>query len=290
MRAILLILFAFLVISCNRYDNEQSSSSDVIVKIGTDNITADDLTNELNKLSFRQKSIHTSSPERLNEFLQTKINEKVLYNEALKRGYDNSEEIKEDLDTYKTKLLTKMLGKEIMEEIEVSEDDIKEYYQKNQGKYERIDISKIVIRFETNNEESKAEALKKAEGIRKRVIEGESFEELAAKLSDDPVSNKREGKVGFINRGRFSENIDQEIFTLKKGEITKPFEVQGGYLIIKANKESDYPPYAQTERLIRSELINERLLNYINKLRAEWEVKIYKDRLKEISKSESKEK
>lgn len=290
MRAIIFILFAFIVISCDRSDNEQTSSSDVIVTIGTDNITADDLTDELNKLSFRQKSMHTSTPERLNEFLQTKINEKVLYNEAVKRGYGDREEIKENLEIYKTKLLTKMFGKEIMEEIEVSEDDIKEYYQNNQDKYERIDISKIEIRFETNNEESKAEALKKAELIRKRVIEGESFEELAVELSDDPASKKREGKVGSINRGRFPDNVDQEIFQLKKDEISKPFEVQGGYLIIKANTGPDYLPYAQTERLIRSDLMNERLINYINGLRAQWEVKIYEDRLQEISKSESNKK
>ena len=81
-----------------------------------------------------------------------------------------------------------------------------------------------------------------------------------------------------------------KIFKLKEGEITKPFEVDGGYLIIKANQEPEYPPYAQVERTIRSQLINEGLLNYINGLREEWEVRVYKDRLQEITKSEPKEK
>ncbi|TFG76056.1 MAG: hypothetical protein E4H21_07290 [Thermodesulfobacteriales bacterium] len=289
MRITILILLTCLVVSCNDPKNGESDSN-ILVTIGSENITTDDLTSELNKLSFKQKSIYTSSPEKLNEFLQTHINEKVLYNEAVKRGIENREDIQEDIESYKKKLVTKTLGKEIFEEIELNQEEIKEYYDKNQEDYKRIDISKIFIRFDVNEEDAKASALSKAELVSKRANAGESFEELAIEYSDDPISKKKGGKVGYINQGRFTEEIDKEIFILKKGEITKPFEVQGGYLIIKANKEPDYPPYAQVERMIRSELINQRLLDYINGLRGEWEVTVYKDRLKEISKSESNQK
>jgi len=289
MRITILILFTCFALSCNNTEKSEPDS-DILVTIGSENITIDDLTSELNKLSFKQKSIYTSSPEKLNEFLQTHINEKVLYNEAVKRGIENREDIQEDIESYRKKLVTKTLGKEIFEEIELNQEEIKEYYDKNQEDYKRIDISKIFIRFDVNEEDAKASALSKAELVSKRANAGESFEELAIESSDDPISKKRGGKVGYINQGRFTEEIDKEIFILKKGEITNPFEVQGGYLIIKANKEPDYPPYAQVERMIRSELINQRLLDYINGLRGEWEVTVYKDRLKEISKSESNQK
>ncbi len=289
MRITILILFTCFALSCNNTEKSEPDS-DILVTIGSENITTDDLTSELNKLSFKQKSIYTSSPEKLNEFLQTHINEKVLYNEAVKRGIENREDIQEDIESYKKKLVTKTLGKEIFEEIELNQEEIKEYYDKNQEDYKRIDISKIFIRFDVNEEDAKASALSKVELVSKRANAGESFEELAIESSDDPISKKRGGKVGYINKGRFPEEIDKEIFLLKKGEITNPFEVQGGYLIIKANKEPDYPPYAQLERMIRSELINQRLLDYINGLRGEWEVTVYKDRLKEISESESNQK
>lgn len=289
MRIIILLLFTCLVISCNDSENGESNSN-ILVKIGSENITKDDLTNELNKLSFKQKSIYTSSPDKLNEFLQTHINEKVLYNEALKRGYENREDIQENINNYKRKLVTKTLGKEVLEELEVNQEELKEYYDQHQKDFQRIDVSKIFIRFDMNEDNPKASALSKAELVSNRAIAGESFEELAIEFSDDPISQKKAGKVGYISRGRFPEKIDKEMFMLKQGEITKPFEVNDGYLIIKANKKPDYAPYAQVERLIRSELINERLLNYINGLRNEWEVTVYKDRLKEISKSESNEK
>jgi len=289
MKIIIVILFALFVISCNdSYDGE--SDSNILVRIGSERITKDDLTNELNKLSFKQESIYTSSPEKLNEFLQTHINEKVLYNEAVKRGIEDRKDIQNDIDNYKKKLITKTLGKEIFEEFELTQEEIKEHYDKNQNDYKRIDISKILIKFDSNENDPKASALAKAELVSKRANAGESFEELALEFSDDPISKNKLGKIGYINKGRFPEKIDIEIFTLKKEEITKPFEVQGGYLIIKANKDPDYPPYAQVENQIRSELINEGILNYINSLRNQWEVTVYKDRLKEMSESESNEK
>jgi len=289
MKIIIVILFALFVISCNdSYDGE--SDSNILVRIGSERITKDDLTNELNKLSFKQRSIYTSTPEKLNKFLQTHINEKVLYNEAVKRGIEDRKDIQDDIDNYKKKLITKTLGKEIFEEFELTQEEIKEHYDKNQDDYKRIDISKILIKFDSNENDPKPSALAKAELVSKRANAGESFEELALEFSDDPISKKKRGKIGYINKGRFPEKTDIEIFTLKKEEITKPFEVQGGYLIIKANKDPDYPPYAQVKNQIRSELINEGFLNYINSLRNKWEVTVYKDRLKEMSESESNEK
>ncbi len=289
MRVLIIIMLTCLVLSCNNSKNEDVSS-EILVKIGSENITRDDLAKELDKLSYKQKTIYTSSPKKLNEFLQTHINEKVLYKEAYKRGIQDREDIQEQIDSYQKKLIAKTFGKEILEELELSSDEVKDYYEQNKKNYERIDISKIVIKFNTSEDNSKASALSKAEEISDRAKSGENFEELAIEFSDDPISKKRGGKVGYVNKGRFPESIDEAIFVLNKGDITKPFEVDGGYLIIKANKEPDFPPFGQVERTIRSELINEGLFNYINDLKEDWEVQVYEDRLEEMYKSESNEK
>jgi len=291
MRILILILTIGFIFSCNNSNNENKEAPlDILAKVGSENITRGDLTNELNKLSYKQRSIYSSSPEKLNEFLETHINEKVLYNEALKRGFENRDDIQEEFDRYKKQLITKTFGKEILDELELNKDEIKIYYDQNKKDYERIDISKILIKFDMEEDNPKEAAQSKAELVSRRAKTGESFEELAIEFSDDTISKKKGGKVGYIKRGKFPEEIDNEILELKEGEITKPFEVNGGYLIIKANQEPDFPPYGQVERIIHSKLINERLINYINGLREEWEVKVYKDRLQEITKSEPKEK
>ena len=289
MRILILILTIGFIFNCNNSNNEtKEAPSDILALVGSESITKDDLRDELNKLSYKQRSIYSSSPEKLNKFLDTHINEKVLYNEALKRGFENRGDIQEEIDRYKKQLITKTFGKEILAELELNNDDITLYYDQNKKEFERIQISKIFIKTNPENDISSESALQKAELVSSKANAGESFEELALEYSDDPISKKKGGKVGYINRGKFPQQIDNEIFELKEGEITKPFEVQGGYLIIKANQEPDFPPYGQVERIIRSKLTNERLLNYINGLREQWGVRVYKDRLQEITKSEPK--
>ncbi|MCZ6791701.1 MAG: peptidylprolyl isomerase [Candidatus Dadabacteria bacterium] len=289
MRILILILTIGFIFSCNNSNNEtKEAPSDILALVGSESITKDDLRDELNKLSYKQRSIYSSSPEKLNKFLDTHINEKVLYNEAIKRGFANRGDIQEEIDRYKKQLIIKTFGKEILGELELNNDDITMYYDQNKKEFERIQISKIFIKTNPENGISSESALSKAELVSSKANAGESFEELALEYSDDPISKKKGGKVGYINRGKFPQQIDNEIFELKEGEITKPFEVQGGYLIIKANQEPDFPPYGQVERIIRSKLINERLLNYINGLREQWGVRVYKDRLQEIIKSEPK--
>lgn len=289
MRILILILTIGFIFSCNNSNNEtKEAPSDILALVGSESITKDDLRDELNKLSYKQRSIYSSSPEKLNKFLDTHINEKVLYNEALKRGFENRGDIQEEIDRYKKQFIIKTFGKEILGELELNNDDITMYYDQNKKEFERIQISKIFIKTNPENGISSESALSKAELVSSKANAGESFEELALEYSDDPISKKKGGKVGYINRGKFPQQIDNEIFELKEGEITKPFEVQGGYLIIKANQEPDFPPYGQVERIIRSKLTNERLLNYINGLREQWGVRVYKDRLQEIIKSEPK--
>ena len=289
MRILILILTIGFIFSCNNSNNEtKEAPSDILALVGSESITKDDLRDELNKLSYKQRSIYSSSPEKLNKFLDTHINEKVLYNEAIKRGFANRGDIQEEIDRYKKQLIIKTFGKEILGELELNNDDITMYYDQNKKEFERIQISKIFIKTNPENGISSESALSKAEFVSSKANAGESFEELALEYSDDPISKKKGGKVGYINRGKFPQQIDNQIFELKEGEITKPFEVQDGYLIIKANQEPDFPPYGQVERIIRSKLINERLLNYINGLREQWGVRVYKDRLQEIIKSEPK--
>ena len=288
MRIFLIILLCCLVVSCSN-SNKNDKKSDIIITIGSENFTKDDLNLELNKLSQKQKALYTSSDEKLNEFLENLINQKVLYKEAKKRGIQDRQDIIEQVDNYRQKLVTKTLGKELLEELSLSDDEVLSYYEQNKKNYERLDISKIVIKFNTDDEGSKATALDKAEKAYERAESGESFEEIASELSDDPLSKSRGGRVGLINRGRFSQDIDDIIFELNTGDVTKPFEVDGAYLIIKANKKPDVPPYGQIENSIRSELINQRLFEYIDSLKEEWDVQVYEDRLQEMYKSEPNE-
>ncbi|MEM7009145.1 MAG: peptidylprolyl isomerase [Thermodesulfobacteriota bacterium] len=298
MRYLSVLFISLLLVGCNSStDNveetnhaENIDDSEIIVQIGTDGITKNELNEALDKISIKQKAIYTSSPEKFNEFLENLINQKVLYNEAYKRGIESRDDVQKKIYDYKKKLVAKTFGKEILNEIEPSNEEIKEHYENNKDDYQTVDISKIEIKFIPNDQDSRASAQLRAQEIFERIESGESFEELAKEYSTDQYTKGKGGKIGSVEKGRFPSEIDAALFELKKEDVTKPFELDGAYLIIKANSDPDFLPYAQSDRRVRSKLVEERLFDYIADLKEQWEVKIYEDRLEEIYKSESDEK
>ena len=130
MRIVAILLLICFVLSCGN-SNNNDPQSEVIVKVGSESITKDDINRELNKLSQKQKALYTSSSKKLNEFLENHINQKVLYKEANKRGIQDREEIIELVTNYKQKLIAKTLGKELLQELELSDDEVKTYYESN---------------------------------------------------------------------------------------------------------------------------------------------------------------
>ena len=75
-------------------------------------------------------------------------------------------------------------------------------------------------------------ALSSITDMRRRVLGGESFEELAREFSDCP-SSEVGGDLGFFERGRMVEPFDEAAFSLGLGEISDIVETRFGYHIIK---------------------------------------------------------
>ncbi len=92
-------------------------------------------------------------------------------------------------------------------------------------------------------DEQKAEAKKKAEAYRKRVLGGEDFAALARKESGDQITAKNGGDIGFLKKGVMPESFDEALFVLEVDEVSEVVETQYGYHIIKviAVREGDVP-------------------------------------------------
>ncbi len=293
----LLFMFSLTVLAgCSDFNNfyeekkaahdSKGSGREVVAIVGPEEITKDEITEALNMLPYKQRKIYQSSPEKMNEYLDSYINQKVLYSEALKRGIDRREEILEKTENFKKQLVGQALGQEILKNIEVSESEIQKYHEKNKRDFERINISKIFIKTDSENGITKQDALMKARSASDRAEAGDKFEDIALEFSDDPASKKRGGKVGYINRGQLPPEIEERIFDMKEGEISKPLEVEDGFYIIKVDEGSGFLPDGQVRRKIKSELINEKLIEYVNGLREEWSVVVFKDKLQESVESD----
>lgn len=126
---------------------------------------------------------------------------------------------------------------ELSKKIKVTDDALQAYYQDNKDQFtepEQRQASHILIRIDgkTNAEQ----ALKKVQEIRKQIVAGADFAEMAKKYSQDPGSAKLGGDLGLFQQGMMVPAFDKAVFSMKVNEISEPVKTNFGYHLIKLTK------------------------------------------------------
>jgi peptidyl-prolyl cis-trans isomerase C len=168
----------------------------------------------------------------------------VLAQEGHRRGLDQTPayklQSKFQLDNYLAGQTFTQMGKET----KVSDADARKYYQEHQQEWDGVTARHILIRFQGSpvpvrtgqKDLTDAEALAKAQDIRKRIVAGEDFATIAKAESDDAGSGANGGELGTFHHGQMVPAFDAAAFALKPGEISEPVKTQFGYHIIKVEK------------------------------------------------------
>ena len=75
--------------------------------------------------------------------------------------------------------------------------------------------------------------------IRDRLKAGADFEKAVEKFSS-AESKLNKGKVGPIKKSRLPKHFRDILDKLKKNEISKPFDIVGGLILLKLNRTRAY--------------------------------------------------
>jgi len=202
--------------------------------------------------------------------------------EEIERYYNKTiAEFKRELfDDIKEQLVSRKMRQEVLNDIEVSPEEVKEFYQgipKDSLPYfsTQVKVSQIVITPEVGREQ-KDKVKNELLSIRDKILNGESFEILATLYSQDPGSAQNGGNLGFVGRGAFQPEFEAEVFKLKPGEISMPIETQFGYHIIQLIEKRGNL-FNSRHILLQPEFSDKDISNTINFL----------DSLKELSNQDS---
>lgn len=86
------------------------------------------------------------------------------------------------------------------------------------------------------------------------VITSDNFEELATKYSDDKGSARNGGKLPLFGTGQMVPEFEEMAFSMKDGEICKPFRTSYGWHIIKKLESKDPETFDEMKEKIRSRI------------------------------------
>jgi peptidyl-prolyl cis-trans isomerase C len=273
-KVFILFCLVLLLFGCGKKEDGK-----VLATIDGEKITLEEFNKELDRIPANMKMLVLTQSGK-QSFLDRYIVKRLLMEEAKKQNIEKEKDFQDRLSDIREQLLIEsLLKKRIATNINPSEQELKDYYEKNKEKFktgEEIDTRQILVKTE-----------KEAKEIRAKLEKGEDFADLAKRYSIDPSAKGTGGAIGFHAKGTLLPEYEAVAFKMTKvGQISAPVKTQLGYHIIQLQgiKPPAYTPYDEVKEFIKQRIVQERqnevLEKYVSDLKSKAKITINADLLK----------
>ena len=150
-------------------------------------------------------------------------------------GLLDADAIAVELREYRKEMLLSRYFDEFLRE-NVTDQAVLNYYNSNPEEFgeERTRVAHILLRTRPDMDDSeRLVKLTTAREVYSKLVAGEDFAALAKDYSEDQVSGKKGGELGWLKRGAVSEVFSQKVFSLEESELSEPFETPFGFHIVR---------------------------------------------------------
>lgn len=269
MRNTVVLLSAMVILLGSSLSSAQGN--DVVAVVGNKSITSKELNDR-----YAEVQKQTINPPTKEAFLNDVVRFEMGVQEAIKRGLEKDPLVQERVrQEYYKGLIEKELGQKISE-IKVTDAEMANYYKNNP----EIRTSHILIEYrpEATADQKKA-AKDRAEEILSEVKKSKRpFEELVGLYTDDVLSKRTGGDVGWQSRVTLVPTYYDSALAMKVGDVKGLIETQYGYHIIKVTGRRGYAD--ANKRQIRAAVFDAKRKElfdaYFTKLARQYPVKLNK--------------
>ena len=291
----------------------------IIAKVNGDIITLHELNASMKRLiGFNTEDLKLKDRENYNEVRRTVldnlINEKITEQQIVRLGIEvtkndveeaieklksenhlTQEELVHSLELegftfeeYKEKIKReierfRLINYEVKSKIVITEDEVKEYYQKHKEEYAEaceVKLARFFLKVQNPNDKQEIARLKTlGDEILRSLKEGYSFSELAKTYSQGPAGPEG-GDLGWIKLGHLEPTLREKITRLSPGDHTGLDFTTSGLQIIKLvdKKEGGVKPFEEVRDAIYSKLfkekVEERYAQWLEELRKRSFIKV----------------
>lgn len=278
-KIIVIVLSVMVLAACAKKGTEQKGP--YVAKVGNATITMAELDRELQLLPDYARQLFADEQGK-QKFLDELVKKEILYQEAVKRGLDKTPEFARKVEDFKRlTLASELLEKEIVSKAKVSDQEAKDYYNKNKDEFvttSQIKASHILVKSEDE-----------ARKILERLKKGEKFPDIARKESLDKGSAQNGGDLGYFSRGQMIPAFEKAAAALKVGELSSPVKTEYGYHIIKVTDKKTGPTveFERIKDMIVQRLSGERQKEafdkFIEDLKKNYKVEVNREALAQTS-------
>ncbi len=219
--------------------------SDTQLRQMLDEITPDLLVNVIDEMLIVQRGKELGyrlGDEQFTSILDSikkdnKIESEEQFQAALKQENMTLADLRKQLE--RQMIVSRVQQNEVMGKIAVSDEEARRYYDSHQAEFtspQSITLREVFVSVPGDGKSVNVgldeEARDKATKIRERALAGESFEQLAAELSDAP-SKANAGLIGPLNLNDVSSELRTLIASMKVGQLTEVMRSPRGYQVLK---------------------------------------------------------
>jgi peptidyl-prolyl cis-trans isomerase C len=195
------------------------------------------------------------TPEEKKEYVKRWIRNEIIYQEAKRQKVDQDKKVKSLVKQgIKDILVKEFIDQKLKDKLKVTEEEARRYYQQNRQQFawedDYVRISHIFIQGMSGA--TLADLLLK---------EGNKFEDIALKMSEDETTKKKGGDLGFVRTQDLSPEIAEFASKLKEEEISPPIQTSYGYEIIRVTDRRQKGSHKGFQ-WAKEEIINSLTLQY----------------------------
>lgn len=248
----LIVMLVVLIGGCGKNDP-------VVAFIGDkDQVSLSELKTEM--LRGRPESQWAKFSEKeVNAYLERVIDNKLTMVAALDEGMETNETVlKNYRPRYQNFMLKELYTQEIFGKV-IPDADIRAFYA-HEGR--KVHFSDILLKFSKRNptevERDSVKAI--ADSVYRCLKKGEDFAAMAKAISQHPTSAQNDGKVGVVIWTTAADPIRNQLWEMRKGEISKPVANYKGFHILKVDELEtvEKEPFEKARGRIRGLLERER--------------------------------
>lgn len=221
----LFCLICFAILSLNLSAQKKDK---IVMTIGGVPVTQEEFTanykkNNTNVLDAKDKKTPS-------EYLDLYVNFKLKVLEAQRLGYDTVRSFVDELKGYRKELTHPYLT-----DVSYNEEMIKTAYHRTQ--YERKASHLLVLVAPDASPTDTLKAWNKISDLRKQIVEGADFNDMASKYSEDPSAKENKGMLGYFSAFQMVYPFEDMAYKTPVGQVSDIIRTRFGYHIIKVHDE-----------------------------------------------------
>ncbi len=250
--------------------------ANIVARVGSWSITIEDFNDKLSKLKdilpeFDPKDINSKKL-----ILEELVRQELLVKDAEQTGVAQQKDIAETVEDFRKTLLVQELASQLTKNIKVTEEEAKEYYDKNKDNF--------VVKIEWKIREIVVPAETEANDILVQLLQGGDFSEIAKAKSKSSTASKG-GDMGWVDKFAFDQ-MKAAATALEKGKTSGVFKGPEGYYIVKLEDKRGGTP--KPFLAIKADLIKkmtlrkqqDAVLEHLNKLAEKTKIEVNEELLK----------